>query len=958
MFGKKEEANQESGSENTKSNNAESDNTKNKEELQIPVRRPFTLVKDSPSPEGNNSEVKIKKPFVVDNKSTRIEENSEKISKESEGEYYDENHYAEAVTQDDVDKLKERMNVQIEAKAKALFGNDKENSLKKIVDYADVDLESLEAPVESEIMSILRQNVDGFNEEGMNNLILRKSQQLNITEQEATKMLAEKMLKKQFEEDIEELMQQDSKGVSENIRKRLKERMDGGITYIEAVRQLAEEIFEKQFSGKNWDDLTVKRPYYTKLNKGKLDLLEDCMGKAVKDVCKDRKGRLQSRRIGLVDKALNFINTHKKSMSITALLMYCSGLGPSVLKALSGDNAKIIMDGEGGKDMDAGSAAVGQIEDFEDRWSAIMDSISQDDIALKLGDGFMVVAAADNQMDNATAEISDGNDTVNSESTGIEDNTDAEAQAMLDAMATKLTEAPEGEAQVLDITPADLIKDPELIALIDDTNDSQFSSFDLMESFSAGPLEGESGSITLHFENSSIVLQDVQVKDIDAFKTELEQKGIKFDDMKDGVSLSEFAEHKDDFDKITASHLGLSDDDVKNYEKKVVTLPISQMKCVNYNQFTPPTESELNPQVGELEDKKAEIYSSHGLDSKGELIANKITMNPSPEQIKAQEESKGQADAELSEWLTSNGHSGNFEEAIQEAKNDKDNQENEKDAAFESEDLIKSEFDNPEFEKKALDVLEKHGWSLNTIRTVAMEDGPQEVVKLVCEVVAAETYYDDKEAENLGDYSGLGAFYAQKNQDIPFNTLDSGTGVCHDYVFTVMEIIEVLKNNDIPVDGVAVLYANNTFDDPDISAHAWIMAAYKDVNTGEIKYTLFDPTYQDASADEGGSVFAIDRSHSWNAISTEDYNGLKAILGDDLPERSVAENGNNTEEMTEDQMKEAELYIRTNNQMASWQKIANELLKNHPELKGKVQIDREICEAFVKMEMRIEEAKA
>ncbi len=957
MFGKKEEANQESGSENTKLNNTESDNTENKEELQMPVRRPFTLVEDYPSSEGNNKEKKIGRPFAVE-KPIKTEESSEKKQQENEGEYYEENQYAEAVTQDDVDKFKKRMNAQIEAKAKALFGNEKEDSLKKILDYADVDLESLEAPVESEIMSILRQNVDGFNEEGMSNLILRKSQQLNITEQEATKMLAEKMLKKQFEEDIEELMQQDGKGISENIRRRLKERMGNGINYSEAVRQLAEEIFEKKFSGKNWDELTVKRPYYTKLNKGKLDLLEDCMGKAVKDVCKDRKGKLQSRRIGLVDKALNFINAHKKSMSITALLMYCSGLGPSVLKALSGDNAKIVMDGEDGKDIDAGSAAVGQNEDFEDRWSAIMDSISKDDIALKLGDGFMVAAAADNQMDNTATEISDENNTANLEAIDTEDNTDAEAQTMLDAMAIKLTETPEGEEQVLDITPADLIKDPELLALIDDTNDSQFSPFDLMESFSAGPLEGESGSVTLHFENSSIVLQDVQVKDIDAFKTELEQNGIKFDDMKNGVSLSEFAEHKDDFDKITANYLGLSDDDVKNYEKKVVTLPISQMKCVNYNQFTPPMESELNPQVGELEDKKAEIYSSHGLDSKGELIANKITMNPSPEQIKAQEESKGQADAELSEWLMNNGHSGNFEEAIQEAMDNKDNQENEKDAAFESEDLIKAEFDNPEFEKKALDVLEKHGWSLNTIRTVAMEDGPQEVVKLVCEVVAAETFYDEREAENLGDYSELGVFYAQKNQDIPFNTLDSSTGICHDYVLTVLEIIEVLKNNDIPMDNVAVFYANNTFDDPSISTHAWVMAAYKDTDTGEAKYTLFDPTFQDATAGGKESVFATDQYHSWNSISAEDYNGLKAILGDDLPERPVAENGNGTEKMTEDPMKEAELHIRTNNQMASWQKIANELIKNHPELKGKVQIDREMCEAFVKMEMRIEEAKA
>jgi hypothetical protein len=170
-------------------------------------------------------------------------------------------------------------------------------------------------------------------------------------------------------------------------------------------------------------------------------------------------------------------------------------------------------------------------------------------------------------------------------------------------------------------------------------------------------------------------------------------------------------------------------------------------------------------------------------------------------------------------------------------------------------DMYTLENNSVAFEELFLETLEKDGYNIEELKMIS-EENPKEIIIIIADIIARNVEYDQYEADAPMEYR------AEKHEGgIPWITLKTGLGVCHDYACTFIAAKKVLEDQGIPnLENVACLYASS-----DSQLHAWVALATMD-DDGNIKVTYIDPTWYDVIP---GRLNAVDRDHFWEGYDVQ-----------------------------------------------------------------------------------------
>lgn len=696
--------------------------------------------------------------------------------------------------------------------------------------------------------------------------------------------------------DVENFLQE----VDDSIRARAGELGIEGDEEIELFRQKVFDLAELNFKNLDSQEFAEYLDSMYATN-GDLGFIKSTIDDTLDDIYKNHKGEITTdSRFLKVKAAIEFAGKHKKVLNLGVLAIYLSTFGSGVLKALSGDGAKIIMDSDGDREDSKNKIEDADILNYTGGMGG--ENVSQ------------TLAAFETFEENGIFDPKDNN------SIGI-------------------------------ITARQLMGHPELSLLIDDARDMNSPIDVLRQIDDAGEFIDGDLKFSLSIEEGAVHIKNISADNISAIEADLNKNDMSIMDLKGGnsYSLNFFLQNEDNIIKAIADNTGVSEKKLESYVDRVLLPDTSKIDVVKFKGFQVSADKDV-PEIARLKNVKEEIYKNHGLNAFGQLIIdeslqgqidNIITNDEGLVDLKTQEardsfikaeqghrrmDAEGDlddwinSDEELKTWVENNGElqeqmkkdyyvgSGLDYYAIIKADHKLNNSKLKQTISeLGTKEVSAYDYKNSQdFQDMFLKDLEKEGYNLSDLDAAAKKD-PKKVVEIVAKVVFNNVKYDMVEAKNINAKTIDSLDYVKvKHESIPAATLGTHAGVCHDYVITVAAGLDLLKKMGISnMDNYAVLAT--TFQ----NKHMYLLLATQDNQDNKIKIALLDPANAGADSDEDKfDVNELDAQYvfaSYHGISEEVYKEYKGKLKDEKRE-DVLREGEAIESMHKKALQKIERY--------------------------------------------------
>ncbi|MDD3006607.1 MAG: hypothetical protein PHX30_03445 [Candidatus Pacebacteria bacterium] len=717
-----------------------------------------------------------------------------------------------------------------------------------------------------------------------------------------------------------------------------------GITNEEGLEHFRQQAFElanlemKYIDGQTF----IRELEELKLNRGDLEFISASILDAVDDIHQNLEGKLVGEHFSFTQKALEFVGKHKRVFNLGALALYLSTFGSGVLKAMSGDQAKIIIDYDETREKDymANSLHLPVAEDGNHTTENNLEMTEQENYIENLGSDETLAAFEKFEEENRK----DGYQ----------------------------------ESSIGQITTAQLMENPELITLIDNHRDLN-SPMNILEQVSPA---GEFSHGDVHFsfvmrEDNDVYLENLSADDNSSIlrldQTLQEKYGIPIRELgTQGIPLKMFADEEENLVEIFSKELDIPAAKLMTYADHIILPDTSQIEIVKFEDFHIPIDEDT-PEMSRLKEMKENIYAKHGLDIFGQIVVDKelskevqnITTNEdsivdyTTQEAREsflhhnQEERLAAAEAELQQRLEADGDStgyDNYDILLSRASQDSNtSQLKAKIASLGINEVHADDYENSEeFQEMFLKALADDGFPLPELEKIAQKD-PKKVIEIVSQTVGKHVNYSNLESTEINRgtaYTNMDALHLKlRHQSLPAATLGAGAGICHDYAPTMAAGLDVLEQLEIPhMDNLLIMQTTLK------GEHTYVLLATYENDA--IRISLVDPTF----ADSGSDLDAVDNIHSYHGVSPEIYKAQKEILERQVEEKDEAiKNFHQTMAAHEEIQRRIEL----KNFFAFQQRIVDFITKYFPkETRGrKIQVDENSYRAIQKHEQKLTEMR-
>jgi len=325
----------------------------------------------------------------------------------------------------------------------------------------------------------------------------------------------------------------------------------------------------------------------------------------------------------------------------------------------------------------------------------------------------------------------------------------------------------------------------------------------------------------------------------------------------EGGSWKDFIENKEQVAKIIADTLNISEDAVEKYIDNLIMPDVSKISVVELDNFEINKDLDIPEDVFKLNDKWDEICEKHqGINSDAGYWLDA-------------------SEKEFTEWVKENGYenvenSSDARKLLIEEKEDYKNSSVVKFEGLRSQEKESVEYKNiDKFKDLFLEGLNESGYSVEELKKIA-EDDPEKVIGIISEVIGENVSYDLKEwfdivfwdeMEKAKEIFGVEHEIKKHSEGIPYVTMESEKGVCHDYAITFMAAKHILEEEGVSnLDKfVVVSTASNGMN------HQWNNLVTIDPD-GKLIVSSLDPTWADSSK---GELNAVDEKHYYTSLPEE-----------------------------------------------------------------------------------------
>lgn len=284
---------------------------------------------------------------------------------------------------------------------------------------------------------------------------------------------------------------------------------------------------------------------------------------------------------------------------------------------------------------------------------------------------------------------------------------------------------------------------------------------------------------------------------------------------------------------------------MEKYIENLIMPDISNVSVVEFEDFKISKNLEIPEDAMKLQQIKEEVYE------KNNVYSEKWEGKNSENWLKAEKE--------LEKWGKENGYE-NFDKALYEEIEKNNNSPINKLEILKFQENI--EYENSEkFKDIVIDVFKKEGYEISILKEIA-EDNPEEVIKIISEVMGRNIKYDHIEAKLDFVSKDLRNMYQEfkHDQGIPYITLESKKGVCHDYGITFVAVKNVLEEEGVP--NLEKFVSLSTISEK--QNHLWnTFVTVNPNNSDKVIITYGDPTWHDSSE---GEFNAVDKDHYYTNI--------------------------------------------------------------------------------------------
>ncbi|MFA7169306.1 MAG: hypothetical protein WC178_00410 [Candidatus Paceibacterota bacterium] len=345
---------------------------------------------------------------------------------------------------------------------------------------------------------------------------------------------------------------------------------------------------------------------------------------------------------------------------------------------------------------------------------------------------------------------------------------------------------------------------------------------------------------------------------------DLETIGVSLGSGSNGCLFESFEENEDRIVDIFSKDLNIPRDKLAEYIKDFLhPQGYDNVKVVDHDEFKSDMKSDAFKERQELQNKYREIMERHNI-SIGCTI-----------------EDMDKAEQEFLNWGRANGYANAYEamskerEAFENSPVKKLEELQQKE--YESLDRHQGDpeliYENDEqFKEDLLRILKEEGYSIDELKKMGA-DNPDEVLKVLAETLGERFHYDWVEAATvlynnfvislLGNDALVIHHYLDKHAEgIPYQTLESEYGVCHDFAITMVAAKEALEEEGVPVN--RVFFGCTT---SDMKLHRWNVAAMVGPD-GEVKITYLDITWMNSFLKHFKAIDAVGEDgegHYYNA---------------------------------------------------------------------------------------------
>ena len=356
-----------------------------------------------------------------------------------------------------------------------------------------------------------------------------------------------------------------------------------------------------------------------------------------------------------------------------------------------------------------------------------------------------------------------------------------------------------------------------------------------------------------NYESIEKLDNDLKEIGMSLLDTKGKEKGflLNKNNAKEGCPLDNFLKNKEQVTKIIAQDLNVPENLVEKYIENLIMPDVSKVSVVELNEFDINEDLKIPDDALKVKQKIEEVYKKYNVYSE-DGIKNF--------------ENELKAKKELKQWGEKNGYE-DIDSAFYEERESYENLPAVKLENLKLQEKAVAEFENADkFRDLFLESLNESGYSVEELKEIA-EENPEKVIGIVSEVIGKNVEYDWLELMNLKfnklmkELTGVDLKIKKHSEGIPYITMESEKGVCHDYAITFTAAKYVLEEEGIPnLDKFAVIST--------ISGkmnHHWsdIVTINQD---GKLVISSLDSTWADSL---GGKLNAVDEKHYYSSLPEE-----------------------------------------------------------------------------------------
>lgn len=405
------------------------------------------------------------------------------------------------------------------------------------------------------------------------------------------------------------------------------------------------------------------------------------------------------------------------------------------------------------------------------------------------------------------------------------------------------------------ISLEDLSKNPELIKEIDQLHNA-YTPIDILKAYTTKALEYNDNTLKLDTKVNIGIDNKVQksiyfgetggsqesVRNFTKLNNHLKNLNLSLQLEGDGMPLEKFIENKDKISGIIAEDLNIPKEVISKYIEQYLMPDTSRISIVPLDKFKINKDLNSNYNVIVLNNKGKELFKKYD-------VYNQEGLNYT---------NKHKALDELEKWGREKGlinPAENLESAMSKGI---------KSPLGKLEEMGKSEnilnmknFDK--FEELFLKKMKESGETIGHLKEIA-KDNPEEIIKIISKILDKNIAYDYVEMANILLKINNDSLNKKHEQGIPYITLETGWGVCHDYARTFTAAKYALMINGVPnMDKFVVLSTGS-----DKLNHEWPILLTID-NNDNLIVTSIDPTWPDVIG-HSKDLNAVDKDHYYTAI--------------------------------------------------------------------------------------------